>query len=80
VPDFLPRLSTASPNPSELWLSRVCSNAQQLAHRTGLGLSSANGAPLHRVDLRRGLRLGRAQYASVLAHAAINSALAIWTA
>jgi hypothetical protein len=42
-------------------------------------LSSANGAPLHLVDLRRGSRLGRAQYGSMLMHAAIISALAVWT-
>jgi len=78
MPDFLPRFSTASQNSSESWLSRVCSNAQQLTHRTGLSLSSANGAPLHLVDFRRGSRLGRAQYGSMLTHAAIISALAIW--
>ncbi len=78
MPDFFPRFSAASQNSNESWLSRVCSNAQQLAHRTGLSLSSANGAPLHRVDVRRGLRLGRAQYASMLTHAAIISAVAIW--
>jgi len=78
MPDFLPRFSVASQDSSESWLSRVCSNAQQLAHRTGLNLSSANGAPLRLVDLRRGSRLGRAQYGSILTHAAIISALAIW--
>jgi periplasmic protein TonB len=78
MPDFLPGFSAASRNSSESWLSRVCSNAQQLARRTGLSLSSANGAPLHLVDLRRGSRLGRAQYASMLTHAAIISVLAIW--
>jgi TonB family protein len=78
MPDFLPRFSAASQESSESWLSRVCSNAQQLAHRTDLSLSSANGAPLHRVHLRRGSRLGRAQYGSMLMHAAIVSALAIW--
>jgi TonB family protein len=78
MPDFLPRFYAASPDSSESWLCRVCSNAQQLAHHTGLSLSSANGAPLHLVDLRRGSRLGRAHYASMLTHAAIISALAIW--
>lgn len=78
MPDFLPRFNAASQNSSESWLSRVRSNAQQLAHRTGLSLSSANGAPLHLLDLRRGWRLGRAQYASMLTHAAIISALAVW--
>src|ERR1700693_4697304 len=78
MPDFLASISDASQNSNQSWLSRVCSNAQQLAHRTGLSLSSANGAPLHRVDVRRGLRLGRAQYASMLTHAAIISAVAIW--
>jgi TonB family protein len=78
MPDFLPRFSAASHNSSESWFSRVCSNAQQLAHHTGLSLSSANGAPLHLVDLRKGSRLGCAQYGSMLMHAAIISALAIW--
>jgi hypothetical protein len=75
MPDFLPRFSAASQNSSESWLSRVCSNAQQLAHRTGLSLSSALGAPLHLLDLRRGSLLGRAQYGSMLTHAAIILAL-----
>jgi periplasmic protein TonB len=78
MPDCPPRFSTAFQDSSESWLSRVCSNAQQLAHRTGLSLSSANGAPLHLLDLRSRSRLGRAQYASMLTHAAIISALAIW--
>ena len=78
MPDFLPRFNAASQDSRETWLSRVCSNAQQLAHRTGLSLSSANGAPVDLVDLRRGSRLGRAQYGSMLMHAAIISALAIW--
>ena len=79
MPDFLPRFNPTSQNPNESWLSRVRSNAQQLVHRTGLSLSSANGAPLHLVNLRGGSRLGRAQYGSILTHAAIISALAIWT-
>lgn len=78
MPDFLPRFDAPSQDPSESWLSRVCSNAKQLAHHTGLHLSSANGAPLHLVDLGRGSRLGCAQYGSMLTHAAIISALAIW--
>jgi hypothetical protein len=78
MPDFLPRFNAPSQDPSESWLSRVCSNAKQLAHHTALNLSSAHAAPLHLVDLRRGSRLGRAQYGSMLTHAAIISALAIW--
>jgi periplasmic protein TonB len=76
MPD--PRFSITSQTSSESWLSRVRTNAQQIAQRTGLSLSSANGAPLHLVEIRVRSRLGRAQYASMFTHAAIISALAIW--
>jgi periplasmic protein TonB len=78
MPDFLPRFSASLQNARESWLSRVCSNARQLAHGTALKISSANGAPLHLLDLRAGPRLGRAQTASMLTHAAILGVLAVW--
>jgi periplasmic protein TonB len=78
MPDFLPRFSTAFQNASESWFSRVCSNARQLAHGTALKMSSANGVPLHLLDLRVAPRLGRAQTASMLTHAAILGVLAVW--
>jgi len=78
MPDFLPRLSAAFQNSSESWLSRVYGNARQLAHRARLKVVSANGAAVHFADLRTGPRLGRAQTASVLTHAAIMITLAAW--
>jgi periplasmic protein TonB len=78
MPDFLPRFSAASQNARESWLSRVYSNARQLAHGTALKISSANGAPIHVLDLRTGPRLGRAQSASMLTHAAIIAVFASW--
>jgi periplasmic protein TonB len=78
MPDFLPHLSAAFQNSSESWLFRVCGNARHLAHSAGLKIVSANGAPLHLLDLRRESRLGRAQYASVLTHAAILAVLVAW--
>jgi protein TonB len=78
MPDFLPRFSAAFQNTSESWLFRVYSNARQLAHGTALKICSPNGAPIHLLDLRTGPRLGRAQSASVLTHAAILAAFAAW--
>ena len=78
MPDFLPRFSASSQNTSESLLSRVYSNAHQLAHGTALKISSANGVPIHLLDLRTGPRLGRAQSASMLTHAAIIAAFAAW--
>jgi periplasmic protein TonB len=78
MPDFLPRFSAAFQNARESWFSRVYSNAHQLAHGTALKISSANGAPLHLLDLRTGPRLGRSQSASMLTHAAIIAAFAAW--
>lgn len=78
MPDLLPRFSASLQNSRESWLSRVYGNACQLARRTGLRLSSSNGAPLHFVDLRTGPRLGNAQYASALTHAVIFLVMAVW--
>lgn len=78
MPDFLPRFSTSFENARESWLSRVYSNAKQLAHGTALKISRANGAPIHLLDLHTGPRLGRAQSASMLTHAAILAAFAAW--
>ena len=78
MPDFLPRFTAPLQNTNESWLSRVCGNARQLAQRAGLKIVSANGAPLHLLDLRRGSRLGRAQYASILTHTTIVAVLVIW--
>jgi periplasmic protein TonB len=78
VPDFLPRFSASFQNARESWISRVYSNTRQLAHGTALKISSANGAPLHFLNLRTGSRLGRAQSASMLTHAAILAAFAAW--
>jgi periplasmic protein TonB len=78
MPDLLPRFSSSFQNAGESWLSRVYSNALQLAHGTALKISSANGAPLHLLDLRTGPRLGRAQSASMLTHAAIIAAFVAW--
>jgi protein TonB len=78
MPDFLPRFSAVFNNAGESWFSRVYGNARQLAHGIGLKVSSANGAPLHLLDLRVGPRLGRAQTASMLTHAAILVLFAIW--
>ncbi len=78
MPDFLPRFSASFQNARESWLTRVYSNARQLAHGAALKISSANGAPIHLLDLRTGPRLGRAQSASMLTHAAIIAAFAAW--
>jgi protein TonB len=78
MPEFPPRFRASLQNNGESWLARVFDNAQQVAHGTGLKISSANGAPLHLLEHRRGRRLGRAQSASVLTHAAIVAVFAVW--
>ncbi|HEY2843259.1 MAG TPA: hypothetical protein VGJ09_06400, partial [Bryobacteraceae bacterium] len=78
MPEFPPRLRASLQNNGESWLARVFENAQQLAHVTGLKISSVNGAPLHLLEHWRGRRIGRAQSASVLTHAAIIAVFAAW--
>jgi protein TonB len=58
------------------WLRRVHDNFHQLLTPARVFPSSANGAPIHFLKWERSPRVGRAQSASLLTHAAIISAVA----
>ena len=75
MPDFVPRFAAALQNKTESWLRRVRENAFHLTHGPKLKITSANGAPIHLLNLPP-TRLGRAQGVSVLTHAGVIVALA----
>jgi protein TonB len=73
-----PVLSNAPSSASDSWFVRVRENFRQVLSPTGLSPSSANGAPIHLLKLSRTGKAGRAQTASLLTHAGVVAAIAIF--
>ncbi len=73
--DFLARFGSSSEKASDSWFSRVRDNARSLALRSAFKVTSANGAPIHLLDLRVSPSLGRAQTTSILTHTAVIAIL-----
>ena len=73
---FLPRFSSLHPE-SESWWTRTRENLAQLIAPSGLRASSANGAPLHRLKVRRTRRASYAQTVSAATHTCIVVALVL---
>jgi len=69
-----PNDSFADP-PNDSWLNRVRENLAQLLLPSHYKPSSANGAPIHLLQLEKSRRPARAQGASLLTHAAVFAAL-----
>jgi protein TonB len=66
------------PNESNSWHRRLVENITQLFSGVRLSPSSANGAPLHSLDLHgRRRSFGRAQGCSLAAHLAVATAVAL---
>jgi protein TonB len=63
---------------SESWFTRVRENFRQAFASKGLTHLSSNGAPIHLLDIAPTGKTGRAQTASLLTHAAIIVALALF--
>jgi periplasmic protein TonB len=63
---------------SESWFTRVRENFRQVFVATRLTPSASNGAPIHLLKLDTTGKVGRAQTASLLTHAAIIAAIAIF--
>jgi periplasmic protein TonB len=61
---------------SASWLKRVFENVRQLFPASGIGPTSANGAPLHFESIDLSARHGKAQTYSAVVHAAILLTLA----
>ena len=73
-----PVLGNAASSASDSWFVRVRENFRQVLTSTTLSPSSANGAPIHLLKLRRTGKAGRAQTASLLTHAGIVAAIALF--
>jgi protein TonB len=77
-----PLLSGFSQHSSEenSWLDRVRDNFAQLLNPSSLSTTSANGAPLHLLQVEKAGRSGRAQSASLATHAVIIAILLLLAA
>jgi periplasmic protein TonB len=73
-----PILGNAPSPASDSWFVRVRENFRQLLTSTRLSASSANGAPIHLLKLSRTGKAGRAQTASLLTHAGVVAAIALF--
>jgi protein TonB len=73
-----PVLGNAPSSASDFWFVRVRENFRQVLTSTRLSPSSANGAPIHLLKLRRTGKAGRAQTASLLTHAGVVAAIALF--
>ena len=73
-----PVLGNAPFSASDSWFVRVRENFRQVLTSTRLSPSSANGAPIHLLKLSRTGKAGRAQTASLLTHAGVVAAIALF--
>jgi hypothetical protein len=73
-----PVLGHATSSASDSWFVRVRENFRQVLTSTRLSPSSANGAPIHLLKLTRTGKAGRAQTASLLTHAGVVAAVALF--
>jgi protein TonB len=73
-----PVLRSTPSSESQNWFARVRENFRQLLTPTGLSPSSSNGAPIHLLKLEGGRHSNRAQTMSLLTHAGILLALALF--
>lgn len=73
--DPLSRSFSSPESPQDSWLHRVCDNFHQLLTPANIFPSSANGAPLHLLTLRRNPIAHRARTVSFLTHSALLVAI-----
>jgi periplasmic protein TonB len=70
--------SSFSPGGYDSWFQRVRENLKQLFTTVGLSPSSANGAPIHLLKVRRTPAERRAQAVSAITHAGIVAAIVVF--